>query len=146
MKLNGFFDTIKEPTFPQYASGFPEDMDDWSCSQFGLYWQRIKADMGNSINTRATFEGDISQLNPFASCSSISAGSCSLKETLARDGFDIESGIITGLLCDVTGIAKDVTATARSTTKIVSVVVPLLLIGGVLFAVTNPKGFKRLFK
>ncbi len=135
------------PIFPEYAPpGADRDMDDWSCDQLRLYWNNIKAGLGNTDGSRASFEAEMARLGFFADCRTVSPGSCAFKQALAKDGFDVELGLISGVLCDISETAETVTETAARTANVLKFLVPAVLIGGTLYVVANSKRIFKTFK
>lgn len=138
------FISITAPFFPGLAPvGADPDMDEWNCTQLGIYWDNIKAAQGNTPESRTAFESEMARLGVFADCTTISTGSCNLKKKLEKDGFDVDLGLISGIICPISQTVEEVTETATGTARVLKFLVPAVLIGGVVLVAANAK---RIFK
>ena len=138
------FISITAPFFPGLAPvGADPDMDEWNCTQFGIYWDNIKAAQGNTPESRTAFESEMARLGFFADCTTVSAGSCNLKKKLGKDGFDVDLGLVSGLICPISETGEAAAEAAAGTTKTLKFLIPAVLISGVVFVAANAK---RIFK
>lgn len=128
----GLFTTVT-PTSPLKSSylGFPEDMDDWSCTQWMAYWNRNKNGLGLA-KAREIFLIDIENVGSFADVQTCKYD-CGFVNFFKKEGFQDVGNIISNAYCAADSAVNTVSTAVETVSNTVGNV------GDTLAMVTKPK-------
>jgi hypothetical protein len=138
----GIFSTIRPTvTDPIIISGFPEDMDDWSCNDWTEYYLRLKDSKGRAEAIRIV-DLDSGRVGFFANLGWCRFN-CSFIDFMKKEGFEVETGLLSGAFCSIKSVTEGVGEIGETTTKTLKFLIPAIGIGalavGVFFATEQVK-------
>ncbi len=132
--LNGWYDTIT-PTSNVLASfpNIPEDMDDWSCSLWILYYKEIKKLLGQERAVEI-LEQDSERVGMFSTLNLSCKSDCGMINFFKSEGIPT-GNFISNTFCaanDVVVGAGDLASGAGKTASMFAKLLPVIMIGGVI--------------
>ena len=125
--MGWFTNEIPSINDPEVILGLPEDMDDWGCDEWKLYYNRIKRDYNRQV-AYDTWVIDTGRVHAFAT-GNWCRYNCDFVKWAIKEGLGdtLGSNFISKIYCGLENVSSGV----ESATRTVKHIAPLLVVGGV---------------